>query len=153
MKINTKTAFRFAEKVVFGSANDCWNWVGAIKDNGYGNFYADGKTISAHRAAYILAYGTILSEQIMHTCDNRRCVNPHHLLNGTRQQNMEDMVLKGRSSSGEKRWNTTLTRERVNYMRKMFLSGKTPSQISKLLNYKYGTVYQIVTNRRWIEKA
>ncbi|UGO47583.1 HNH endonuclease [Morganella phage vB_MmoP_Lilpapawes] len=29
---------------------------------------------------------------VRHTCDNKRCVNPNHLLLGTRKENTHDML-------------------------------------------------------------
>ncbi len=34
----------------------------------------------------------------MHTCDNRRCINPKHLVGGTRDENNKDRARKGRSA-------------------------------------------------------
>ena len=36
---------------------------------------------------------------ILHTCDNPRCINPNHLIQGTHQDNMQDKKLKGRSKN------------------------------------------------------
>jgi len=37
----------------------------------------------------------------MHTCDNRRCCNPAHLRIGTQQDNIDDMIQKGRAAPSE----------------------------------------------------
>ena len=38
----------------------------------------------------------------MHTCDNKKCINPLHLKEGTFKKNSEDMVMKNRQAKGEK---------------------------------------------------
>lgn len=54
----------------------CWNWLLAIKPNGYGS--SSGQP--AHRVYYQRFIGEIPNGlQIDHLCHNRRCVNPSHL--------------------------------------------------------------------------
>lgn len=88
----------FWEKV--DKTEGCWLWTAAKNGGGYGAFFRkDGRfgTNMAHRIAFQLAYGAIPDGMIiMHTCDNRACVNPAHLVPGTHQDNVDDMVRKGR---------------------------------------------------------
>lgn len=86
---------RFWSKVE--KADGCWNWNGYRDTKGYGAFGLDRKVQKAHRVAYILAFGEIPEgAHILHSCDNPPCVNPAHLRAGTRTDNMQDKVLRGR---------------------------------------------------------
>lgn len=55
--------------------NGCWEWSGATMD-GYG--YIKGGT-KVHRAVYELTTGR-RPEVLHHTCENRLCCNPNHLV-------------------------------------------------------------------------
>jgi len=79
---------------------DCINGVGAVNNSGYCHTRRNGKRIGAHRNAYIEANGEIpKGMQVMHICDNPKCINPKHLKLGTRSDNMKDCVNKGRHFS------------------------------------------------------
>lgn len=78
--------------------NDCLEWTGYIRKDGYANFFLDGKTLLAHRVACMLTRGEIpQGMEVCHHCDNRKCVNPDHLFLGSLKDNMQDMVKKGRN--------------------------------------------------------
>jgi ribosome-binding protein aMBF1 (putative translation factor) len=38
----------------------------------------------------------------MHTCDERRCVTPAHLVPGSQLDNQQDMTAKGRGRTGDR---------------------------------------------------
>jgi hypothetical protein len=64
---------------------------------GYGAVSVNGVKTRAHRLAYELSNGPIpAGKMILHSCDNRRCVNPAHLRPGTAQENWEDALTRGR---------------------------------------------------------
>lgn len=83
----------------------CWLWLNSTDAGGYGQWTAPTKYQSrsgprlwrAHRVAFAIANGSIdLDLDVLHKCDTPSCVNPDHLVCGTHQQNMDDMMRKGR---------------------------------------------------------
>jgi hypothetical protein len=59
----------------------CWLWTGSLDGNGHGAFSVRGQGIAAHRFAYRLLVGEIPENQrIDQSCQNKRCVNPEHLI-------------------------------------------------------------------------
>jgi len=110
------TIDRFLEKVS-KSENECHEWTGCLMPNGYGQFHLNGKTAYAHRVAFELFRGKKPSDFVLHTCDNRKCVNPDHLFEGSFYDNMDDMVAKERQAHGEKNSRHKLTTEQVKSIR------------------------------------
>jgi len=86
----------------------CWEWT-AYTRGGYGALRAPsangkpGRTVIAHRYSAMLHFGMFDSRlQVLHRCDNPKCVRPDHLFLGDRYLNMQDMSAKKRSSSQRK---------------------------------------------------
>lgn len=87
---------KFAERISVDSKSKCWNWVGTVKSNGYGSFtygctqWRTQATVHPHRFSYEMYRGPIRSGmEIDHLCKNTRCVNPRHLEQVTRAENMK----------------------------------------------------------------
>ncbi|HEU4345899.1 MAG TPA: HNH endonuclease signature motif containing protein [Candidatus Binatia bacterium] len=67
--------------------------------DGYGIYHFLGKAYRCHRLSWILEKGGIPEGMcVLHRCDVPLCVNPKHLFLGTRNDNNQDMVAKGRAS-------------------------------------------------------
>jgi len=99
---------RFEDKYIPVTESGCWLWI-ANSVSRYGYFYfpnypnaVKSGMVEAHRASLWL-YRNILvpsDKEVLHICDVTICCNPDHLKIGTHKENMEDMVNKGRCSSG-----------------------------------------------------
>ena len=90
----------FAKVSTAPTAAGCLEWKGSKnRRGGYGSFMAGGKSLLAHRIAYIIEYGVNPGEFcVLHSCDNPACVNFEHLCLGTHTDNMQDMIRKGRDN-------------------------------------------------------
>jgi hypothetical protein len=154
----TSTCTRFVEKCAFNGTG-CIEWTGATTPNGYGVFHVGprkgGRMHIAHRWLFEQAYGPQLADiDVCHRCDNPCCVNIDHLFAGTRKQNMEDAVRKGRTShvarnKGEKHPMRKLNAAKVADIRALRALGATLKFISSLHGVSLQQVHRIVTNQSW----
>lgn len=140
------------DKIIIDSKTGCHNWIGCKGHNGYGQIELDGKMVYAHRLIYELHTGTKISEglDVCHHCDNRACVNFVHLFIGTRRDNIQDCVQKGRLNPGhvfgEKHGCSKLTDEQVIEIR-----SRTESQrkIAEKYDVSQTTIGEIKRRERW----
>lgn len=96
---------RFWANVARKSQDDCWLWKGAT-GYGYGRVRIGGRLYSSHRVAYVLGHEVKAEDLpkrasyhgvvVRHTCDNRLCCNPRHLVLGTQKDNVHDAMERGR---------------------------------------------------------
>jgi hypothetical protein len=82
-----------------------------------------------------------------HTCDNPKCCNPKHLFAGTRQQNNDDKIAKGRGVMGEKVWTSKLTVEQVAFIRSHKPEGvkRLPNGLPEKLAAQFGVSRQYIS--------
>lgn len=141
---------RFFKKIKKRS-NGCWEWQAATDRSGYGQFNLHGKVLPAHKVSYQWTNGKVKKGLVlMHTCDNRKCCNPDHLIPGTQAENMADMVAKGRSTRGRKHHAAKMTPTKVKNLRKGYESGDhTITSLSNKYNISSSAVSAIVNNLTW----
>ena len=89
--------------------------------DGYTMCKHNGHTRLLHRHVYCafndVPWESIVGLVVRHTCDNPRCVNPHHLLIGTNKDNTADMVNRNRQAKGIGHGRHKLTSDQVIYIR------------------------------------
>jgi hypothetical protein len=141
---------KFWTAIVFTS-NNCWLWVKARNNNGYGLTNGD----KAHRYAWRLFNGTIpANKHVLHKCDVRNCVNPDHLFLGTHKDNMADMVKKGRlvvpNVEGEHNPQAKLNKVKVARMRQLRLkTNMSYRKIANLFGVSDMTAYRAIKGVNW----
>lgn len=148
---------RFWNKIAITANPDkCWEWLGS-KRKGYGYMtiqVAQGiqTTINAIRMVYFLFYGIDPSDKIIrHKCDNKSCVNPHHLELGTARDNAMDMVSRGGGyfPKGSAHGRSKLKEDQVLDIREAFEKGETQGDIASKYQISQSAVSDIVKKRRW----
>lgn len=136
---------QYARRVKSG----CLEWMRSLVD-GYGLVIVDGVVMGAHKYSYQISVGSIEPGKLVcHSCDNRKCIEPDHLFQGTHQDNADDMVRKGRSPNNRaaQNPNAKLTLREVRAIRKIGRSQAyvrtakqfqvTPEMISNIVRNKY----------------
>lgn len=110
----------------------------------------------AHRLAYALMVDMVPKDMcVLHRNDKPSCVDPAMLFLGTHEDNMSDMVKKGRSDSKAKQGSSNgrakLTESAVRDIRYRYACGGHPNQSD--LAREYGVsdaaISDIITGRHW----
>jgi hypothetical protein len=92
----------FWEKVIPEPNSGCWLWTGACNGKGRAQIgvKANGQKFKIKNASHISLqlHGRSVPKGmcVLHSCDNTFCVNPDHLFVGTQDDNIQDMIAKGR---------------------------------------------------------
>lgn len=142
---------RFQSKI--NKTESCWLWTGGCFQNtGYGAFRLDGKQRLAHRVARFFEDGVFPEGVVRHTCDNKRCVNPSHLLIGTQQDNINDMMSRGRykKSAGESNGHAKLTNDQVLRLRKEYSEKPTSTaEIARRLGISQSAAWRMLRGQTY----
>ena len=155
----TPTVDRFWAKV--NKTEGCWNWTASVAPGGYGEIgigsgspyfkYANkSMKIRAPRLSWIMHNGPIPEGMdILHKCDNPRCVRPDHLFAGTDADNMRDAASKRRMPHGEGNHMTRLTLDDVHEMKRLYASGTTQRELSARYGISGSSASRIINGIDW----
>ena len=132
----------------------CWNFRGTDRQ-GYSELRVTTRTADpkeySHRLSYMLHHGAIPDGlHVLHSCDNRRCVNPAHLSLGTNVDNIADKVAKGRQQRGERSGGALYNEATIRRVRELRADGHTLRSIAEqtgIRDFRY--VSDIIHNKTW----
>lgn len=135
----------------------CWEWKGPTLKDGYvrtRDLRKVTKNILAHRLSYELFKGEIPEGKlVLHSCDNRKCVNPKHLWLGSHHDNSRDCLEKGRwkggGPEGEKNGHSKLDELKVKEIRRLAKTGMFHREIAKIFGVSQSVITEIICNKSW----
>lgn len=132
-----------------GGSDACHLWQGYTGGRGYGHISVKNKAKAVHRLAFRFEYGRIpAGYHVLHKCDVRACVNPGHLFLGSNDDNVKDMIKKGRQARGERSGQAKLTEAEVKDI--LSLRGRLSMQeIGEMFGVSRHTVGRIHCGKRW----
>lgn len=113
-----------------GSKNDCWIWQGTKDKSGYGQVNFQYKLWKAHRVSYMIYHGDPGELYVLHRCDNPACVNPNHLAAGTNEDNIRDMIRKGRNQNNRIQPKPKFSADDIRSMRIAYENGEKQIEIA-----------------------
>lgn len=153
MKLSWRYLKRFLNNIIIVGPQTCWEWQGRVNQDGYGTLNFKGTVSLAHRLAWIIHSEEEIphGKQVLHTCDNRKCMNPNHLYIGDHLKNMRDMVERGRGGNqkGEKNGNCKLSEKDVVEIKSLLAKGKKRKEIASKYKIAAITVDRIKYKRAW----
>lgn len=139
---------RFESKIK--KTRRCWLWMAWRLPSGYGMFKWKGRMHLAHRVAYEIYKGPILSGNlVLHGCDNPSCVRPSHLKLGSQKDNMMDMFMRGRDRKGSERPTSKLSESDVVEIRRIRAKGSLYRDIARKFGVSAWTASQAARGVRW----
>lgn len=145
----SKTLIERSQKI-----GNCWIWIRAKTGSGYGTFKRGSNYVLAHRMSYELFKGSIKEGLfICHSCDNRSCINPNHLWEGTQSENMKDCFDKGRSGLkfGDKHPNAKLSFAKARKIRELYSSGNIDQyQLASKFGVHRNIISAVINKRIWL---
>jgi hypothetical protein len=136
----------------------CWEWNGQRDKHQYGlmaiRHNGKEKPNFVHRIAFSLFHEEWNgASSVLHHCDNPPCCNPLHLFAGNQQDNVDDMMSKGRhgykSHPGEENGRATLTVEQVIAVKTLHSQGVKNIPIGEQLGIPRWKVAFITGGKTW----
>jgi hypothetical protein len=98
-----------------------------------------------------LELADIKGQVVRHTCDNRLCVNPEHLVIGSQADNVQDMHERGRASdvraTGKDHGTVKLTEQQVLDIRSR--TRESQRELAAEFGVSQYAIYSIIARKTW----
>ncbi|MDC3956245.1 HNH endonuclease [Polyangium jinanense] len=160
---NLSSFAKFSALVRQGSGDECWYWLGAVNNRGYGVFRVGRRVVMAHRHMFELEHGRPPSGMVLHTCGKKTCVNPSHLYEGSKPnpfdadavllEEIERQALPAASSSrgrpGINNPRARLTEEQVKEICALLDQGVSPRMIGFSFGVDAKSIRNIDEGKTW----
>lgn len=122
----------------------CWIWKMKPNSDGYAVMKYRQKAYKVYRVMWERSTGQTIPAGMsaLHRCDTPACVNPTHIRIGTQEENIADMMSKGRQRSSR-----GLTDTQVRTIKALVRGGMRQSEVCRLLGVDSSTVSRIITGK------
>ncbi len=131
---------------------DCIRAMNHINSTGYPSLNRKRAKSRIGRLVLFRRYGVQPSDiHMRHTCDNRWCINPDHIIPGTIYDNIRDRVLRGRTVAvkGEKNNKAKLTAVKILEIRELCKSGVSQRTVAAQFGVVQSAIWAITSRRTW----
>jgi len=137
--------------------NGCLEWTGYINAAGYAQLPVGSlrdntrRLVGAHRIVVEHHTGAPIPDGLVvrHKCDNPPCLDIAHLEVGTRAENSNDMVTRGRSNKGARNGRAKLTEERVLEARRQAGAGVSIADLARSAGVSYHSMHRLINGKTW----
>jgi len=135
---------------ILDKTTGCINWTSYLSKDGYAviKFKKQRHRVARVVLEHKIGRELIEGKETCHKCNNRKCVNPDHLYEGTHKENGEDLAEAG-SVKGEKCGTSKITEHIARAIKDLLSEGISCRSISESLGIPETIVGNIKYKNYW----
>lgn len=152
MIYSAKQIERFWNNVKLGGQDECWPWQRSTHSNGYGQVGMTvkgiGRLLKAHKVAWEISNDLRIPPGVRasHTCNERLCCNPRHVILSTPDPDEQDE--KKKKARGQDHGMSKLTDAQVRTIKYQMVN-LTTRQIADFTGVTYHAIWDIRRGKTW----